>query len=136
MPDGDELGEWMSAWVSFVHAGQVPSARFADIDATTRRLLAVWVVDGQMIEGGFAQASRSVPWMIDDAISGLRAIGDDEGAALLASARDRDPSVAMGDAWSTRAGARTLDQTLLAHTRGLARPNTERARPRRTLSEG
>lgn len=116
MGDVDELGERMVAWTEWIHAVKKPEARFARMEVTTRRLIAIWVVDGQIQNGGFAQARETVPWMIEDAIAGLRAVGDDAGATLLASAAPDDA------AWNARPGADGLDARVLAHARGLAAP--------------
>jgi hypothetical protein len=64
-----ELDVWMVAWVDWIHASQQPARRFASMDERTRCLVAIWVVDGQIANGGIAQARTNVPWMIDDAIT-------------------------------------------------------------------
>lgn len=117
-----DLGAFVVAWVEWIHASKQPARRFRSIDEATRRVIAIWVVDGQVQNGGLSQALAAVPWMFADAIAGLRAHGESEMAALLEAMDDRAPDDADDRAWWDRAPAERLDARLTAQARTLSRP--------------
>lgn len=114
LDDVNQLGEWMTAWTDWIHGSRAPRRRFRALESTTRRLVAAWVVDGQIENGGIAQARSGVPWMIDEAIAGLRAVGDVTGADALARGDDA--------AYVARPGRDVLDTALFEAARRLPGP--------------